>query len=42
MQKTFRFVIPLCLLVCAVTLGITGPVYGTGLIISLDTTRTVG
>jgi hypothetical protein len=40
MKKTHWFVIPLCLLVYIVTLGITGPAYGTGLIISLDGTRT--
>lgn len=40
MQKAFRLIIPLCLLIYAVTLGITGPVYGAGLIVSLDATRT--
>jgi hypothetical protein len=40
MKKNLWLIIPLCLLVYVSTLGITGPVYGAGLIISLDGTRT--
>ncbi|MFA4902242.1 MAG: PEP-CTERM sorting domain-containing protein [Desulfobaccales bacterium] len=40
MKKTFWLIIPLCLLVYVSTLGITGPAYGAGLIVSLDGTRT--
>ena len=40
MKKIFWLIIPLCLLVFISTMGITGPAYGTGLIVSLDSTRT--
>jgi hypothetical protein len=40
MKKMLWFIIPLCILVTVSALGITGPAYGTGLIISLDGTRT--
>jgi hypothetical protein len=40
MKKIFWLIIPLCLLVFMSPMGITGPAYGTGLIVSLDGTRT--
>jgi hypothetical protein len=40
MKKALRLIIPFCLIIYVGALGITGPVYGAGLIISLDSTRT--
>jgi hypothetical protein len=40
MKKAFRLIIPLCLIIYVGALGITGPAYGAGLIVSLDGTRT--
>lgn len=40
MKKALRLIIPLCLIIYVGALGITGPVYGAGLIVSLDGSRT--
>ena len=40
MKKIFWLIIPLCLLVFMSPMGITGPAYGAGLIVSLDGSRT--